>query len=84
MDAGIAGLLRALWDRGISTFGSCENLTRGTAIVWFDKDDEVAAEEFSRLTAGFWQVDFSSPTRPAVGFCSDDIERITAVLTLDT
>ena len=77
VDVHIAPLLHAMWDHGYETFGSCENIRAEMAVIWFNKDDQAAADRFCAEASPYWTSDLSSPTRPCIGFLSRDIEAIT-------
>jgi len=80
VDVNIAPLLHAMWDHGYETFGSCENFRAEMAVIWFNKDDDPAADRFLDMLGGYWKTELSSSTRRCVGFLARDIEAITALI----
>jgi len=50
VDAGMAPVLRALWERGYETTGSCEEFQPGLARIWFRHGEQKA--EFLREHPG--------------------------------
>ena len=66
VDVNMVSLLQACWERGIETFGSCENAGRGDARIWFA--DEESSRKFRKLAKGmrvgtvsgdWWPLDFN-------------------------
>jgi hypothetical protein len=62
VDTKMVNLLRACWDRGIKTHGSCEDAQRGSARIWFaDEDSSLRFQEVAggtRVSGELWPVDF--------------------------
>jgi len=74
VDRGIAGFLQQMWDRGISTVGSCQEFRPGLARIWFRYGADFAefmrlypeAESEGALTADFPKEYLNEPLRQVI------------------